>query len=51
MDMFKAPALQELIAFKYDNFGKRFHLVGCIIHFVYMVILFIYLDIVYIHVP
>ena len=49
IDIFKAASLQDLIAFKFDVFGKNFHLIGCIIHFIYMGILFFYLNKIYIH--
>lgn len=51
IDIFKAGTLQDLIAFKWEKFGKKFHLVGCIVHFLYMIILFFYTDLVYLHGP
>jgi len=46
--MFEADSIQDLITFKWDQYGLKFHLVGCIIHLIYMVILFIYTYLIYI---
>jgi hypothetical protein len=49
IEMFESEALQDVISFKWDAFGLKFHLLGCVIHVAYMLIVFIYLDMVYIH--
>jgi hypothetical protein len=46
--MFDVETLQDLIAFKWDAFGYKFHLFGCFVHLVYIIILFAYIDLVYI---
>ena len=48
LNMFESETLQDLIAFKWDAYGYKFHLFGCTIHFLYIIMLFIYTDIVYI---
>lgn len=48
LNMFESETLQDLIAFKWDNYGYKFHLFGCCYHFVYIIILFLYTDQVYI---
>ena len=48
LSMFDVETLQDLIAFKWDAFGYKFHLFGCFVHLVYIIILFAYIDLVYI---
>ena len=48
IEMFECEPLQDLIKFKWDSYGQRFHLFGCVVHIVYIVILFLYTDMVYV---
>lgn len=42
IQMFRAESLKNLIEFKWNTFGFRFHLVGTIVHIIYMAYLFNY---------
>ena len=46
--MFQAQAIQDLIDFKWDEFGFSFHCVGSVIHMVQISILVFYINYVYI---
>lgn len=46
--MFESESIQDLIQFKWDAFGRNWHLFGCIIHFAYITILFYYTNQIYI---
>jgi hypothetical protein len=48
LNMFKSQALQDVIDFKWNEFGFNFHLVGSMIHMVQMSILIFYINYVYI---
>jgi hypothetical protein len=48
LDMFKSEALQDVIEFKWNEFGFNFHLVGSTIHMVQLCILIFYVNYVYI---
>ena len=49
LELFNCDVVQDLIDFKWQRLGKRWHLVGCIFHFFYMFILMYYINMVYIH--
>jgi len=49
LDMFQAQAIQDLIDFKWDEFGFYFHAVGSAIHLVQISILVFYINYVYIN--
>lgn len=40
--MFQSDNLQDLIAFKWDQYGFKFHLIGTTVHMIYLGFLFIY---------
>lgn len=42
IQMFRSESLKNLIEFKWNSFGFRFHLVGTIVHIIYMAFLFVY---------
>ena len=48
LDMFDCESLQELINFKWAEYGFTFHLIGCMIHFAQIGILIIYVNFAYI---
>jgi hypothetical protein len=48
LKMFNSEPLLDLIKFKWDSYGQRFHLFGCLIHIIYIIILFVYTDMVYV---
>ena len=48
LEMFEAESLQNLIQFKWEQFGRDFHLFGAAIHMFYICFLFVYTNIVYI---
>jgi hypothetical protein len=48
LDMFKCESIQELIDFKWNEFGFNFHLIGSLIHMVQISILIFYVNYVYI---
>ena len=47
LEIFDCETLQELIEFKWNEFGMPLHLFGIIIHFCYIVILFLYTNLIY----
>jgi len=47
--MFESETLRDLIAFKWAQFGMKFHLVGFFVHIAYIIILFMYTNLVYVH--
>lgn len=49
LDIFNALSLCDLIEFKWNQFGMRHHLVGCMMHMIQIVILIIYVDYIYIN--
>ena len=46
--MFQSQAIEDLIEFKWNEFGFTFHLIGSLIHMVQMIILIFYVNYVYI---
>lgn len=47
--IFDSENFQQIIVFKWDQFGKFLHMRGCFFHFFYMIILCIYINQVYIN--
>lgn len=47
--IFETDTLKDLIEFKWNQYGYRFHLGGFLIHAVYVIMLFVYTDMVYIN--
>ena len=45
--MFECETLQDLIQFKWDNLGFKFHLFALFWHVCYVVILFLYTKMIY----
>jgi hypothetical protein len=48
LEVFTSKSLIDLLEFKWTEFGKQFHMVGCCMHFMYMSLLFVYINQVYI---
>ena len=42
IEVFQTDALVNLIRFKWESYGKRHHLVGCVMHFFYTLVFIIY---------
>ena len=42
LEIFDTPCIQEVIQYKWDTYGMRFHIFGFIMHLVYVVIINIY---------
>jgi hypothetical protein len=49
LDIFNTESLSDLIDFKWNQFGMRHHLVGCMMHMLQITILIIYVDYIYIN--
>lgn len=49
LDVFTTTAMTDLIDFKWDNYGMRSHLVGCMVHMAQLCILVFYIDFIYIN--
>ena len=45
--MFLTESVQEVINFKWDLVGRKWHMIGCISHMYYMGVIAVYIDIVY----
>jgi hypothetical protein len=43
LSVFGTKSLIDNIDFKWVEFGKGFHMVGCVMHFSYMTLLFVYI--------
>lgn len=48
LEVFSTKGLIDNIEFKWGEFGKQFHLVGCFMHFGYMFLLFVYIGQIYV---
>ena len=48
LEMFDSENLQKVIKFKWDQYTRKFHLVGCIMHFLYITLLIVYVNAIYI---
>ena len=48
-DIFLSRAVQDYINFKWNTFGRNWHLIGCTAHFIYIAILIYYNSSVYIY--
>lgn len=42
LEIFETEALQQVIQFKWDTYGRNHHLLGCIMHLFYTFILILY---------
>jgi hypothetical protein len=42
LDIFETASLQQVIQFKWDTYGRKHHILGCIMHMLYTVILITY---------
>ena len=49
LDIFETESIKELIQYKWNNFGRKFHMFGCLMHFVYMATISLYVLEVYIN--
>jgi negative regulator of genetic competence, sporulation and motility len=43
LEVFTTKGIIDNIEFKWDQFAKAFHLIGCFMHFAYMFLLFVYI--------
>ena len=48
LDLFNCDVVQDLINFKWQRFGKKWHMIGCFFNVFFIFILMIYINIVYI---
>ena len=44
LEIFSSETVIDLLEFKWAEFGRNFHLFGCVMHFMYMTLLFVYID-------
>lgn len=49
LEIFNTESLSDLIDFKWNQFGMRHHLVGCLMHMCQICILIFYVDFIYIN--
>ena len=49
LEVFNTEAMTDIIDFKWDKYGMRTHLVGCMIHLAQIGILIFYIDFIYIN--
>ena len=49
LDVFNTEAMTDLIDFKWESYGMRSHLVGCMVHLAQLGILVFYIDFIYIN--
>lgn len=49
LEIFNCPSLQNLIQFKWDEYGMRHHLIGCLMQLLQICILIFYVDYIYIN--
>ena len=47
LSMFKASALQDVIQFKWDQYGFRHHMIGCCMHILQICIVVFYVNLIY----
>ena len=48
LEIFDSENFQQLIKFKWDEYSRNIHLVGCMMHFLYMFLLILYVNAIYI---
>ena len=48
LDTFETDIIQQLIDFKWEQYARKHHLIGCMAHLMYMLTLMIYTNLVYI---
>merc|ERR1712159_786067 len=48
LDVFATKGLNDNVDFKWEEFGKGFHMIGCVMHFGYMGLLFLYIYNIYV---
>ena len=48
IDLYSSSAIQPLIDFKWDSYGKRHHLSSLIVHFIHMIFIVLYVKFVYV---
>ena len=48
IDLFLCESLQEIIAYKWNKYARKHHLVGFGFHLLYMLVLILYVNVVYI---
>lgn len=49
LEIFSTETVIDLLEFKWVEYGKNFHLFGCVMHFMYMTLLFVYIDQIYVN--
>jgi hypothetical protein len=49
LEIFSSETVIDLLEFKWAEFGRNFHLFGCVMHFMYMTLLFVYIDQIYVN--
>jgi hypothetical protein len=42
LPIFETDAMQQVIQFKWDKYGRNHHLLGCVMHLFYTFILIVY---------
>lgn len=48
LEIYSTDTLQQVIQFKWEEYARGHHMVGCFFHFFYMVICILYINIIYI---
>ena len=48
LDIFESENFKDLILFKWDNYGFKIHMFGCIMHLFYIAVMLLYVDRIYI---
>lgn len=43
LEVFRTKGITDNVDFKWGEYGKAFHMIGCIGHFGYMTLLFVYI--------
>jgi hypothetical protein len=48
LEIYSTDTMQQLISFKWDEYARSHHIVGCVMHMFYMIILIVYINVIYI---
>lgn len=49
LELFNSEAIKNILDFKWQEYARGFHLIGCTMHFGYMFLLFFYISQVYVN--
>jgi hypothetical protein len=48
LEIFDSTNFHQVVAFKWDEYAKNIHLVGCMMHFLYVFLLIMYVNAIYV---